>query len=222
MKICVIGGFMKDRKALLTKRDPSVSYISLKIIGYPMYYVGNDGTVWKYWRRRGIWRQLRTNPGRDGYARVGLYHNGIEITFQVHWLVLFAFVGPRPLGLFGCHNDGNPMNNASDNLRWDTPAGNCQDKIRHGTSNRGKHYNQGEKAGKAKLCEKDVLMIRELFAAGKHTQVSLGKMYGINSSTVCGIVRGSYWQNVGGPRLSVGHGVRLNKKAKNKKEAPCV
>lgn len=52
--------------------------------------------------------------------------------FAVHRLVLSAFVGPAPAGLFGCHYDGIPSNNHVSNLRWDTPAGNMQDKFRHG------------------------------------------------------------------------------------------
>jgi hypothetical protein len=33
----------------------------------------------------------------------------------------------------GCHNDGDPFNNAVTNLRWDTRSGNLRDKIAHGT-----------------------------------------------------------------------------------------
>lgn len=33
----------------------------------------------------------------------------------------------------GCHNDGDPLNNAVENLRWDSRAGNFRDKIAHGT-----------------------------------------------------------------------------------------
>src|SRR4051812_25448733 len=51
-------------------------------------------------------------PGKD-YVRLG-----------VHCLVLETFVGPRPRGAYGCHNDGNKSNNALSNLRWDTPKSN--------------------------------------------------------------------------------------------------
>ena len=34
----------------------------------------------------------------------------------------------------GCHNDGNPLNNRLENLRWDTHLENCRDTIRHGRS----------------------------------------------------------------------------------------
>lgn len=54
-------------------------------------------------------------------------------TSKIHLLVLNRFVGPRPAGLDGCHNDGKPPNNALDNLRWDTHSSNMLDRIRHGT-----------------------------------------------------------------------------------------
>ena len=50
-------------------------------------------------------------------------------------LVLQAFVGPRPPGYVGCHNDGDSMNDVLTNLRWDTISGNSRDSVRHGTHN---------------------------------------------------------------------------------------
>lgn len=49
-----------------------------------------------------------------------------------HHLVLEAFVGPRPEGMYGCHNDGDPSNNHVSNLRWDSPSENMHDRVRHG------------------------------------------------------------------------------------------
>lgn len=83
----------------------------------------------------------RTSPGRllatpptkggGGYPRVSLGSN--TNTRFVHLLVLEAFVGPRPEGMEGCHNDGNPANNRLDNLRWDTHSSNISDAVQHGT-----------------------------------------------------------------------------------------
>jgi hypothetical protein len=52
---------------------------------------------------------------------------------RVHHLVLEAFIGPRPDGLIGCHNDGNCQNNKVANLRWGTYSSNARDQIKHGT-----------------------------------------------------------------------------------------
>lgn len=53
-------------------------------------------------------------------------------THTVHTLVLTAFVGPRPEGAEGCHNDGDPANNRVENLRWDTHTENMRDALRQG------------------------------------------------------------------------------------------
>ena len=54
----------------------------------------------------------------------------------IHTLVLEAFVSLRPIGMVACHNNGNPIDNRVENLRWDTQANNNKDKILHGTSTR--------------------------------------------------------------------------------------
>lgn len=54
---------------------------------------------------------------------------------QIHHLVLEAFVGPKPLGMYGCHRDDDPTNNRLDNLYWGTPADNTADCLRNGTHN---------------------------------------------------------------------------------------
>lgn len=51
----------------------------------------------------------------------------------IPWLVLEAFVGPRPDGLEACHNNGNPGDDRLANLRWDTHSENILDRGRHGT-----------------------------------------------------------------------------------------
>jgi hypothetical protein len=52
---------------------------------------------------------------------------------KVHLLVLEAFIGPRPEGHQGAHENGNKLDNRLDNLRWKTPGENNRDKRRHGT-----------------------------------------------------------------------------------------
>lgn len=54
-----------------------------------------------------------------------------------------------------CHCDGNCLNDAADNLRWDTTISNKRDMIRHGTRIR------GEKVDRAKLNEDAIRDIRK-------------------------------------------------------------
>jgi hypothetical protein len=77
-------------------------------------------------------RELNIGVHTDGYHVVYLARGGERTQFRVHRLVLTAFVGPCPEGMEGCHNDGNPINNHLDNLRWDTRSANAHDTVRHG------------------------------------------------------------------------------------------
>jgi hypothetical protein len=69
----------------------------------------------------------------SGYLYVNLKRHGSQRQRAVHRLVLEAFVGPCPLGMEGCHSDGDQLNNRLRNLRWDTPSNNRLDTVRHGT-----------------------------------------------------------------------------------------
>lgn len=86
-------------------------------------------------RLRGKPIASRPNPERGGYVYVSLSRDGQMYTRRVHRLVLEAFVGPAPEGMEGCHNDGDPANNALSNLRWSTHQENIWDKEIHGTHN---------------------------------------------------------------------------------------
>lgn len=53
-------------------------------------------------------------------------------TGYVHMLVLEAFIGPRPEGMWALHWDDDKRNNRLDNLRWGTPSDNNLDAVRNG------------------------------------------------------------------------------------------
>jgi hypothetical protein len=119
------------------------------ISGFPGYAIDKRGRVYSY-RRYASGRRLQHRRDTGGYWYVTLRRNNKAFTRRIHCLLLEAFIGPRPPEYEGCHNDGNYDNNALDNLRWDTPAANHADKLRHGTPAR------GEKHGLSKLTEADV------------------------------------------------------------------
>lgn len=77
-------------------------------------------------------RVLRQRTDSRGYKHVGLSANGVASTFKVHAIVLEAFVGMRPVGMHARHLDGDPANNAVDNLAWGTASENAADTVRHG------------------------------------------------------------------------------------------
>ena len=117
----------------------------LPIPDFPEYEASTAGRVrskdktvnhWRGGKRLRKGRVLK--PGWCGGG--GRYHfyrlansEGKILSRMAHRLILETFVGPRPEGMQGCHNDNDPHNNAISNLRWDTPAANNADKIAHGT-----------------------------------------------------------------------------------------
>jgi hypothetical protein len=113
--------------------------------GYPGYEVSDQGRV-RSLDREGLsrWGTPRIFKGRtlaqvmvggtDGrrYHGCSLYRDGKSRQRTVHALVLEAFVGPRPEGLFGCHRDDDADNNCLENLYWGTPAENSRDAVENG------------------------------------------------------------------------------------------
>jgi hypothetical protein len=178
----------------MAEANSTVTYKDIP--GFPGYRVGDDGSVWSRWRSgRGSrpihpWREMKQTPHPDGYWQIRLTSpNGI-VTTQVHRLVLAAFVGPKPDGCEGCHEDGNGFNNSRHNLRWDTPAGNQTDRARHGTIRRGSQIHQ------AKITDEIVTAIRTDYRAGGISQLKLARKYGISQSNVHFIVTRRTWAHV--------------------------
>ena len=168
----------------------------LPVVGYEgSYSVSDAGDARSEPRaarhQRGGMRQLRgcelkQNPGQYGYPSVCLSKNGEVVRRQVHHLVLEAFKGPRPTGMEAAHGDGSPANAALSNLRWDTPAGNNADKVKHGTAIRGERHSM------AKLTNADVLAIR----SDQRTQRVIARDFCINQAHVSLIKSGRAWAHL--------------------------
>lgn len=151
--------------------------------GAEMYSVSDLGRV------KGPRRMLIQHPD-DGYLKVTLCIGaGIRITKRVHDLVLSAFVGPRPEGHVSRHLDGARDHNSLANLAWGTQADNENDKVRHGTSNR------GEGSGRAKLTWETVKAIRAEYQPGVRGRghKSLARKYGVAASIMYSVLRGKSW-----------------------------
>ena len=162
-----------------------------RIEGYPGYLVTSDGRVLSTKGRKV--RELKPGlAGHKGRQRlyVVLFKDGIGKNFRVHRLVATAFHGPCPEGMECCHNDGNPMNNHRENLRWDTHKNNQSDQKLHGTSNEGSKHSQ------AKLTETDVLKIRAMYAAGGVTQKFIGNQYGVTKDHISKIINRKNWTHI--------------------------
>jgi len=129
--------------------------------------------------------------GKNGnYLRVTLCKDGCKKYLRVHQLVLITFVGPRPDGMEGCHNDGIKTNNKTQNLRWGTPGENAIDKRNHGTNSR------GESHGNSKFTEGDIINIRIEYSKGKISQRELAERFGVRLGTIGRIIRRERWTHI--------------------------
>ena len=170
----------------------------------PAYHAGSDGSIWsrqmRYADESPVWRRLKPRrigskvhrPRAGRYLSVALFdEQGRRSNHMVHRLILEAFVGPCPEGMEACHNDGDPENNRPENLRWDTRAENCRDKIRHGTT----PSQAGEANPSAKLTTDDVREIHRMLAAGR-TRASCAARFGVSGSAINAAANGKTWKQV--------------------------
>jgi hypothetical protein len=136
---------------------------------------------WGNYEWRSYGGRILKSPLNGSYLRVKLGHH--DDGYDVHTLVMLAFVGPRPNQMVVTHRDGNGQNNKLGNLRYATYAHNYKDCVRHGNSNRGtNHY-------RAKLTQKAVKEIR----TSKQTMKKLAMFYGVGGTTIHNARTGRNW-----------------------------
>jgi hypothetical protein len=171
-----------------------------EIPGWPGYRVTSRGEVQSCfaraaggkgrWVRGELWRPLSVSLDPTGRQCVRLSCGKKKANARVHRLVLLAFVGPCPVGMECCHENGDPIDNRVENLRWGTHTDNMADRNRHGNYTRGsRHFN-------AKLTEDDVRAMRRLKREG-WSLLKLARRFSIAKTTVAQIVRGQFWKHVG-------------------------
>lgn len=176
--------------------DSTISY--REIPNFPAYVVGSDGSVWSRFPNAsckkygwGPWKELKPFLSHNGYLRVRLYApNGSSHQYNVHRLVLLAFIGPIPQDMEVCHfPDKSVANCRLDNLRYDTRRGNHADKKQHGTTQ------EGEKNNQAKLTSAIVIEMRQRIAVGEKIP-ALAKEFGVSYWAARNAIRGKRWNHV--------------------------
>ena len=161
------------------------------IPGFPGYEVSDRGAV-RSMLASGFGpaptapRCLKPCNDAHGYFRVYLRRGGKTYSRKLSWLVLEAFVGPRPSKHDACHNDGIRSNDCLQNLRWDTRKANLADCIAHGTRLR------GSQATGATLSDEHVVRIRALLSEGR-SQSEIARTFSVAQTTVSKIKRGVRW-----------------------------
>jgi len=106
------------------------------VVRWERYYeVSSEGRVRRIAGGRGARPGVKKRtPNDGGHLVVSMNRPGEQTTKLIHHLVLEAFTGVCPPGLEACHDDGNGFNNKVENLRWDTPQSNADDRIRDGAT----------------------------------------------------------------------------------------
>lgn len=172
--------------------------VNYKMIeGYPSYRVGDDGSVWTRLRRGrvpasgpvyGRWRKRAVHTSPDGYDRIVLYNGKCRRWATVGELVLECHVGPRPTGHVVRHLNRVKTDNRLENIRWGTPLENEQDKIAHGTANR------GEGNTMSRLKEAQVVEIKRLL--GTVPQKDIAEKFGVCAAQISHIKHGRQWKHI--------------------------
>jgi hypothetical protein len=177
-------------------------YSLLEIPGFEGYYADTNGDIWSAWKLAGSHGTRRTfidtdnmikmNPKitKFGYKSLTLYRDRKKHDVRVNRLIALTFI-ENPLNHpCVCHNDNDPLNNAVENLRWDTHKGNTADMKKFGT------FVEGSKSGMAKLTEDKVISIRQYLADGLMNGPTLAKQFGVDRQTIWKIQKNLIWRHI--------------------------
>jgi hypothetical protein len=115
-------------------------------------------------------RVLTLTTDGSGYKCFSACKDGGRLTVFVHVAVAECFIGPRPDGLFVCHNDGIKTNNSAMNLRYDTQKNNIHQAIADGQMKMGEEH---------PTIKYPIDVIRAI-RSGEHRNVDLMRKYGIS------------------------------------------
>lgn len=156
------------------------------------YEVSSFGRVRSLRHVNGRINRLRATPlilaqvMKCGYRYVSL---GTGIAKRVNRLVLIAFHGKPRKGDEAAHQDGDKLNNRSDNLKWMTTTENNRQRGEHGTQTRGSKINT------AVLNEEKVAVIKDRLYRGERPY-AIGREYGVHGDTISLIKNGRRWKHV--------------------------
>jgi len=142
-----------------------------KLSGYDVEYaVDVFGNVWS--KSTGDWKELKTQV-TSGYERLTLRKDDKDVNRTVHRLAAAAFYdGPTDELDVVRHLDGDPLNNAVENLDWGTYKQNWKDRKYHGNGIHSEHHNAKltmEKAGQIRESDKTVTQIADEFGLDRKT-----------------------------------------------------
>ena len=112
-----------------------------------------------------------------------------------HRAIYQSLKGIIPQEMQVCHKCDNRRCCNPNHLFLGTPKDNTHDMIAKGRAKHDKNL-RGEKHGMAKLSQKDVVKIRELYATGFYSQYELGRQFGVTNWAIYRIVHHKTWKHI--------------------------
>lgn len=142
-------------------------------------------------RNKRTQRITKSNPDKDGYLRVVIFHDNKRKNYIVHRLIAEAFISnPKNKPVIN-HIDGNVQNNLLTNLEWATVKENSQHAFKTGLS-KGRpgllHHN-------VKLTEDQVLEIRKLVKQNIPRK-TIAKLYNIHKNHIYRLIVKTRWKHL--------------------------
>jgi hypothetical protein len=131
---------------------------------------------------------LKQFPDPRGRPCVAFSKESKKDHWRVHQLVAIHFVSNQHNHPCVCHKDDVLIHNHYRNLYWGTMKANMQDRGLNG------HTAIGEKNGKSKLTELQVMEIKQL--KHKYSSRVIGEIFGISHETVRMIHRNITWKHI--------------------------
>lgn len=170
----------------MEKWKPAIKFKGNDYTG--LYEVSNLGRV-KSIIRKGVCHERIISQQLDrGYCTVHLCKNGKEKRETVHSLVCNAFHNNTENKREVNHINGIKTDNRASNLEWNTTSENQIHAFKHGLQVSSK----GEKHGRSRLKEKDIIDIRN----SKEAKASLAIKYKVNIRTIFSIRARKLWSHI--------------------------
>jgi len=127
---------------------------------------------------------------KNGYGRLTI-RNKQYLAHRVSWELCNEKI---PKGLLVCHHCDNPPCVNPDHLFLGTKKDNAQDMVRKGRCH--SNHAVGVTQHLAKLTDDKALQIRELYEEGGCTHRSLGRIFGVNKTTISQVLNRQTWKHI--------------------------
>lgn len=142
--------------------------------------------------KRGCWNWIGSTKGH-GYASMGItYAPKVFKAEAVSRISYLEFIGPIPKGLHALHTCDNPKCVNPFHIFLGTNLQNVRDKIFKGRS----AVTSGEKNGRRKLSNPQVIKMRELYRMKSKTHRELAVLFGVSQAVAYRIVKGQSWKHI--------------------------